>query len=97
MRIVGAFPREPATPSVKLRPRRYHAIEVSADGRLADATLCALLTSGMDSGPDGFLSWAEVRRGRCPICSAMVEHRSLQGGWFEPDEADNRVALPLGS
>ena len=96
MRIAAAFPREPTTPSVKLRPRRYHAIELSADGRLADATLCALLTSGMDFGPDRTVSWAEVRRGRCPICSAVVEHRSIQGDCLEDLERPS-MALPIGS
>ena len=96
MRIVATFPREPTTPSMKLRPRRYHAIELSDGDRMADATLCALLTSGMDFGPESLLSWAAVRRGRCPVCSAMVEHRSLQGDCLEPLEA-NPLAVSLGS
>jgi hypothetical protein len=96
MRIAAAFPREPARPSVTLRPLRYHAVELSADGRLADSTLCALLTSGLSFGEGDLHSWAEVRRGRCPLCSAMVEHRTIQGDSLEA--LDNlSVALPVGS
>lgn len=97
MRVVAAFPREPSTPSVKLRPRRFHAIEILAGGALAQATLCALLTSGLDFGSEGLHSWAEVRRGRCPVCSAIVEHRAIQGDPLEHLDGAAAQGVPAGA
>lgn len=83
MRVAAALPRHPGTPELGLRPQRVHAVEVGKDGRTATATLCALLVSGLDLGGAGLRDWRDVRRGRCPTCSAMVEHRRVQGDVVE--------------